>query len=218
MARQLEKATITVLRGKRANETIRVLFNPKEYSFDLNNSYDEKKLPGLASPVLRFVNGDLKTLSMDLFFDTWTDGSRADVSKLTNSVANIMSIDSEIHEPSDVRFTWGKFSFKAHITAISQKFTMFNGDGTPVRATLSVTFKEYRGVAEQFTIIKPNSADKTKSRVLLEGDALWRIAEREYGDASEWRRIARANRINDPQDLRPGTAVVVPPMEENDGL
>lgn len=217
MTQKLEKATIKILRGRRAGEMIDVLFNPTEYSHEISNTYDEKKLPGLRNPVLRFVNGDLQTLSMDLFFDTWTDGSRQDVSRITKRISNILQIDSQIHEPSEVEFSWGALIFKAYIVSISQRFTMFNADGTPVRATLSVTFKQFEGIKEQLQKSKLNSADKTKTRVLTADDSLWALAEREYGDASQWRLIARANRISNPLQIDNGTVLILPPLDEVNG-
>jgi nucleoid-associated protein YgaU len=44
-----------------------------------------------------------------------------------------------------------------------------------------------------------------------EGDRLDWIAYREYNDASEWRKIAEANRITNPLALQPGMVLVIPP-------
>ena len=52
-------------------------------------------------------------------------------------------LDRDLHAPPPVRFLWGPLRFDAVIEKLSQKFTLFRPDGTPARATLSVTFKEY---------------------------------------------------------------------------
>lgn len=48
------------------------------------------------------------------------------------------------------------------------------------------------------------------------GDSLSAIAKREYGDASEWRRIFEANRdqIKDPDLIHPGQELKIPPRQE----
>ncbi len=217
MAQQLEKATIKILEGRKANESIEVLFNPAEYSHEISNNYEEKKLPGLNNPVLKFVNGELQTVSMELFFDTWTDGGGEDVSELTNNFAELLSIDADLHAPPKVEFSWGSFSFKAVIVSLSQRFTMFNAGGEPVRATLNVSFKQYQPLREQLENPRRNSADKTKRRVLTSDSNLWLMAAREYGHPREWRRIARKNRVANPRLLEPGTVLAVPPLEKNDG-
>ena len=54
-----------------------------------------------------------------------------------------------------------------------------------------------------------------KPKILLveAGDTLWSIAAKEYGRSDLWRRIADANKINNPRMLKPGTKLVIPPLE-----
>jgi nucleoid-associated protein YgaU len=49
---------------------------------------------------------------------------------------------------------------------------------------------------------------------VLEGDSLWKIAEREYKDGTKWRIIYTANktRMKSESDLRPGQKLVIPPL------
>lgn len=48
-----------------------VLFNPNRYSLEKSNQIAEVGIPGLGSPILQFVRGNARTLSMELFFDTY---------------------------------------------------------------------------------------------------------------------------------------------------
>jgi hypothetical protein len=217
MPQQLEKATIKILAGRRANTELKVLFNPAEYTHDISNNFQETALPGLANPILQFVNGESQSLSMDLFFDTWTDGGGRDVTELTQAFADTLSIDAQLHAPSPVEFIWGSFTFKAVVVSLSQQFTMFASDGKPVRATLKVTFKQYRPLSEQLEAPRRNSADKTKRRTLTADDSLWAMAAREYDHPREWRRIARANGIANPRLVPAGANLVLPPLERDDG-
>ena len=45
-----------------------------------------------------------------------------------------------------------------------------------------------------------------------EGDSLWRIAARDdvYGDGAQWERIAEANNIDSPSDLKIGQILRIP--------
>lgn len=53
---------------------------------------------------------------------------------------------------------------------------------------------------------------------VLEGDSLWVIAKREYGDGTRWRILWDANRdrMKDKDDLRPGQKLIVPPLPDED--
>lgn len=48
------------------------------------------------------------------------------------------------------------------------------------------------------------------------GDTLSHIAQRYYGNASDWRRIYEANRgtIKDPDLIHPGQEITIPPANE----
>ena len=214
MPQELAKAKIQALEGEHKGKPVEVLFNPTEYSLDLSNTFQASSPPGLNNPILQFVNGNSAALTMDLFFDTWTDGGRGDVTLLTERIAALLRIDGSTHAPPRVEFRWGMIAFKAVIEKLSQRFTMFLSDGTPVRATLNVTFKQYRPLAEQLIDPRRNSPDKTKRRVVTADDSIWLLADREYGDPREWRVIARRNGIDDPRAIRPGAVLVVPPLDE----
>lgn len=214
MARELAKALVKILDGRSKGREVEVTFNPTEYSVEYSSSYQETAPPGLSNPILQFVNGGAQSLSMDLLFDTYTDGGGSDVSVLTRGFTDLLSIDGEVHAPPRVEFSWGVFAFRAVVEKISQRFTMFLSDGTPVRATLTVNFKQYRTVAEQLEDPRRNSADKTKQRLFKAGDSLWSMAAREYGQVKYWRLIARANGIEDVRAVQPGTLLVLKPLED----
>ncbi|MCG6986325.1 MAG: hypothetical protein LJE61_14125 [Thiocapsa sp.] len=221
MATPLVKAIVKILEGRNKNQELTVHFNPTEYAVEYGASFQETPVPGLSNPILQFVNGTAEVLTMDLLFDTYTDGGGRDVSDDTRQFTDMLTIDADTHAPPRVEFKWGVFAFRAVVEKISQRFTMFLGDGTPVRANLSVTFKQYRTIAEQLESPRRNSADKTKQRVLgkVEGFrptavTLWQLSAQEYGEARFWRQIAKYNRVEDPRTLKPGDVVLVPPLEE----
>lgn len=224
--KNLKTAYIRPINGKLKDQIIEVLFNPAEYSIEKGNTFQSTSLPGLATPVTQFVTGNADTLTMELYFDTYAKSSRhgtvtqrEDVRNYTRKIANLMEIDPDLHAPPLCEFIWGPpigtpegFQFKGIIEKVSQKFTYFLDDGTPVRATLNVTFKEYKTVQEQLEQIPLESADRTKLREFKEGDALWLFAHHEYGDPELWRVIADRNSLENPRIIAPGTELELPPL------
>ncbi len=224
--KNLKTAFIRPINGTRKNQQIEVLFNPAEYSIEKGNTFQSTALPGMGTPVTQFVAGNADSLTMELYFDTYTKSSRhgtvtqrEDVRNYTRRIANLMEIDSQLHAPPIVEFTWGPpigtpegIQFTGIIEKVSQKFTYFLDDGTPVRATLSVTFKEYKTVQQQLEEMARQSTDRTKHREVREGDALWLYASEEYNDPDQWRVIADRNRLENPRILVPGTALELPPL------
>ncbi len=221
----LERAYLT--RQDDTSVKIPCLFNPKEFSVEKSNQFAEVNIPGLPSPVLQFVRGNARTISMDLFFDTYEDGvdvrtytdqitgwdAGSMLSKLPDGKKGLMDIDSDLHAPPVCLFIWGAYIFPCIIERVSKRFTMFLPEGIPVRATLSVSLKEYKEVEIQVKEIATLSADLTKRWVVTQGDALWLISAREYGDPDDWRLIAEANGIDNPRILNPGQDLSVPVKE-----
>jgi nucleoid-associated protein YgaU len=198
-----------------------VQFNPTDYTRVKGAQIAEINIPGIDSPILQFVRGQNEKLTLDLFFDTTAQGMvdpAVDVQTLTAPFYQLVKIQPTTHAPPRLRFTWGQsLSFKAIVESISQKFTLFSPGGTALRATLSVTFREYKTLDEQIAEMKLQSADHSKSTVIRRGDTLSGIAAKTYGDPTRWREIADApeNKVAaaDPLHLVPGATLTIPPLD-----
>jgi nucleoid-associated protein YgaU len=59
-----------------------------------------------------------------------------------------------------------------------------------------------------------HSADVPRTRRVTRTDTLHSIAAQEYGDPALWREIARANRLVNPQRIRPGDVLVIPRLRD----
>jgi Contractile injection system tube protein/LysM domain len=203
----LEKATITNVDN---SESFQVLFNPSEYVLKKETPWAEQRVLGLDAPAASFTTGNRMELSMELFFDTFEE--KSDVRVHTEKVETLLMVNADTHRPPLILFNWGNFQFKGVMEKLKQRYVMFLEDGTPVRAVLNVTIKEYTTTFEQLQRQPRQSADRAKRRIVRRGDTLSLIAYREYNDASLWRKIADYNRIQDPLDLEPGTELVIPPI------
>ena len=192
------------------NDTMDVLFNPKEYSIQKSVQWEPHKSPGLDTPEQEFTSGNPSVLSVELFFDTYED--KADVTKVTTKVYNLALVDPNKHRPPLVRFDWGPTMFKGVVESLTLRYTMFLPDGTPCRATANLSIKEAQTAKEQLEKNPRNSPDHTKRRTVKNGETLALIAHEEYDDPAEWRRIADANGIADPKDLPPGMVLTLPPI------
>jgi nucleoid-associated protein YgaU len=207
-------------RGPNLPAVIPVQFNPPEYTIAKASQIAEIAIPGIDAPILQFVRGQTRTLALELFFDTTRLGSSesrvVDVRLLTDSVAALGRMQPNTHAPPRITFIWGLgLSFRAIVDNVQQKFTLFNAAGIPVRATLTVSFKEYKTLEEQLQSLNLQSADHSKRRVVRRRDTLARIAFEEYGDATKWRAIADENRelLTSLRQLEPGMELAIPAID-----
>jgi len=217
----LKKEKAYLVRKDDSSEKVDFLFNPAELTVERTNQFTEVNIPGLPSSVFQFVKGGARTIALDIFFDTYEENK--DVRTFTDRITGwesetkkakgLMDIDSELHAPPSCLFIWGSFIFPCIIERATKKFTLFLSDGTPVRATLNITLKEYKEFKTQVKELSLQSADRTKTRQVKQGDSLWFIAAKEYGNPALWRHIADANCIDNPRVLKPGMELIIPPLE-----
>lgn len=211
----LEKAEIT---NTFTGERFKVLFNPGEYTINKDNNFAQVAVPGLRSPLLQFVHGNMRTLEMELFFDTYDTPKlpKRDVREETNKIVRLLDIDPERHAPPVLLFVWGDLRFTCVLARASQRFTMFAEDGRPVRARLTVTFNEFTNADREAKEIKRSTADFTKLHIVAQGETLSSIAEQLYRNPALWRPIAIVNEVDNPRKLPVGLRLRVPPLPFRD--
>lgn len=228
----VEKMRITNLDKK---ETINVLYNPQSYVRQKDVNYRPIAILSADAPIVQYHSGGMEMLSFELFFDSVSAGSEVggtmvdrlkfagnsllptiaggiDVRDYTKKIMDLMYIDSDLHRPPELKVEWASLQFKGFLARCSQRFVRFDEQGQPVRAILACTFIEHRENKKLFVANPLNSPDTTKYHTVREGDSLWSLAAKEYGDAGQWRAIAEANGIPNPRRLRTGETLVVPAL------
>ena len=196
--------------------SVSCMFNPFEYTVTKANSFKEKPSNDADAPQSEFTAAGPQTLKLSLTFDTFESG--LDVSEETRKLWQLMQVKTNRKSgqgkkvpPPQVAFEWGVFRFVAYITNMSQRFTLFGNDGTPLRAKVEATFTQYRDL-EDYGPQNPTSGGGPYESIwrVTTGDRLDTIAAQVYGDANKWRQIAQHNRISNPLTLRPGQQLRLP--------
>jgi len=201
---------------KSGGVSVDCMFNPYEYSVSKQNTYEQTSKNKSSVPQVEFKSAGPQTLHLTLLFDTYEKGE--DVSLITNQLWKLM--ESKTREegntnkkipPPEVAFEWGVFRFVAVITQMTQNFTLFKSDGTPVRSSVDITFTQHTDL-EDYPNQNPTSGAGAPRRIwrVIAGDRLDTIAFQVYGDATHWRRIANHNQIVDPFHLKAGQQLMIP--------
>lgn len=213
--------------------TYPIQFNPKELAFEKQAQFAEIAIPGLDAPLQQFVRGQAEKLTLELFCDTTDDGMGPDarsVTEETDKFYQLVKIIPTLHAPPVVTFVWNqKFpgdsldeafgnqrrnSFTGVTESVRQKFTLFSSSGIPLRANVTLVLREYKQIEEQLHQLNLSSPDRTHSHVVKIGETLSSIASVHYQMPGEWRRIARANGIEDPRRLSAGQVLRIPAILE----
>ena len=197
-------------------------FNPKEYSISKSATWNRptnKSAKSASKP--EFGGVQPQSVAMELFFDDWED-SEADLVKDINQLLEWLkptpdSINKKKPQPQILQFRWGSngslAKFKGFLKSVSVKYTMFKGNGKPVRATAQITLEEVPDDPQKTNPTSGAIAGR-RTHVVTSGDSLHSIAHEEYGDPSLWRALAQFNGIDDPLRLTPGARLMLPSSDE----
>jgi hypothetical protein len=208
-------------------QIVSVMYNPEEMKLEQGNNFAEIGIPGLERSPVQYVRGRARTLSMELFFDSYESGQ--DVRVHTARIVRLLQKRPETQAPPVLIFVMGGFTFRSVLVDAGQRFTMFRSDGMPVRCYLSIRLQEYVSVSVDIerglfigsptvsaaanTVVSVARSLVTGGTVHVSGlgETLHGLAAALLGDPTRWRDIAEANNVEDPFNLPVGTRLMIPP-------
>lgn len=225
---ELEKARLipvdaesgsTIMRG--AIRPITLMFNPAKIKWTNFVRWTRRPDPGSDSASKTFGSSEGRKLTLNnLWFDTFESRQNVRQTHIDALEALGQRDHQGDHAAPMVKFVWGNFTNPVDtynmplfvLESLDVEYTMFLNDGTPVRASVSLTLREAQPPGEQQGLRGNQSPDHAKLVTIRRGETLQTIANDEYDDPGEWRRIADANNIDDPMNISPGTKLLIPPI------
>lgn len=149
--------------------TVSAQFNPKELQVERTIPWNPHGKPNTSDIQLEFAGAQGRTVSVELFFDAveMQNGSPATLAASIASLEKMASVrkpgspkDDELR-PHHVAVVWGNVvSFQCVIEQLTTKYTMFDGGGNPLRATVTVKLKEATRLSMSANA-KPASASRS---------------------------------------------------------
>ncbi len=199
---------------------VKCQFNPSSLTITKSLDWEGKKSPNFNSPYLKFAGGDSAEYSLSLFFDSYSENPPKDVRVYTNQLlalslrgAGYSMFLLPYASPPTVKLVWGKITlFSAVVKKVNVTFTMFDPNGTPIRAKADVDFIQNEFLGDDVIPAQnPTSrTDSRKTRIVNSSQRLDQIAFEEYGDSRYWRTLAEANALDNPFQLMDGQIIVIP--------
>ncbi|MBN1177974.1 MAG: LysM peptidoglycan-binding domain-containing protein [Anaerolineae bacterium] len=195
-------------------------FNPAELKISKSVKWEAGKIPPARNaPDLKFGGGESAKFDLKFLFDTSQVGliGTRDVRTYTQELLRLVMVHGPIddrEEPPCVKFQWGTFVlFLAVVEKVDVTYTLFDPDGTPIRAEATVSLVQQDKTDDFPGSMNPTTrTEARKTRMVRQGERLDVIAYQEYGSAAYWRHLAEANGLSDPRALQPGQILSIPPL------
>ncbi|ULT44666.1 hypothetical protein KRR40_15875 [Niabella defluvii] len=113
----------------------------------------------------------------------------------------------DAHEPPFVKLTWALETFRCRLQSLNITYKLFKPDGTPLRALIKCSFKEYIPDNENAAVTLATSPDLTHIRIAKQGDSLPLMCYTIYGDESLYLEVARVNNLTNFRKLEDGQRI-----------
>jgi len=196
---------------KSATKSFVTQINPESILLSKNVNLKSEKVPGNDSQALKYNQHEPGKLSFKITLDN--SGVLENSNAINESVSllekNIYNLNSESHEPSYVKITWGSFIFKGRATSLKYNYKLFSSDGEPIRVEIDMDFEESENVVKS----SKNSPDVSRTIMIKVGDTIPLICAEIYGDASFCYEVAAFNQLSNFRMVKVGSTVYFPPLK-----
>jgi hypothetical protein len=202
-------------------DTFTALLNPENYSQKYQVKYAEEQSSGTSGMQLKFDKIEPQTMEFEFLFDQ--TGALAGTEPSENGVedniesfkALTLGYDGNIHRTRYLKLVWGTLLFKCCLENLNVTYKLFKPDGTPLRATVTASFKEFKEDERRVAEENSNSPDLTHLRTVKDGDYLPIMVHNIYGDKKYYMQVARFNELTSFRNIEAGQSITLPPLSKS---
>lgn len=205
-----------------------VQFNPETYTDTTEYKYGPDEQPqGAVGAEAKFLGINPKKFTFELMLDGTGVSPAPPPAGALDAIAPStgLSVIAQIelfkltvgfhgseHRPHFLMLVWGRLVVMTVIESYAIAYKLFTPAGLPLRATISVTFREHtpKGLGELMKNLA--SPDINHAHQVREGEHLSKIVYDVYKDPAYSVAIAAANGLDTIRTLRPGSALYLPPL------
>lgn len=205
---------------KHDREGLTLSINPESLNLEKGIAYQEDKRLGATSGSNTFERYLPEKLSFSFTVDA--TGVAENVEDTDNAYTKIKEIEDilyayneEGHRPSYLVIAYGEILFKGQIASMKVDYTLFNNEGIPLRATVSLSHIGFRGSEEDKKKYSKLSPDMSRLIVLKENDTLANLCHLIYGDSRLVGEVARFNNLNGFREIPVGAELLFPPLKKS---
>jgi hypothetical protein len=195
-----------------------MMMNPDSIKWQRSLEYFTEQGQGDNAPAQKYKSTPSEVLSFDIVIDCTgiVNAQRTNMKTEIDALkAIIFEYDGNIHRPNFVKIRWGKeIDFQGVLTSFGTSYTLFNQDGNPLRAKISLSFNKYISALTAKKLNAEQSPDMTHRVTVQEGVALPQLCYNIWKDDSFYIQVARYNGLNKFRDLKGIQRLIFPPIHQ----
>ncbi len=189
-------------------------FNPETFALTNEVNYGPEEPPhGADGDEAKFRSIDPRKFNFELLLDgTGASGEKREVLAQIELFKVTVGFHGKIHRPRFLVLNWGTFIFTCVLESFTITYKLFRPDGTPLRASLSASFKEHKPTALRQLLENVSSPDVAHAHAVKAGEHLPLITHRVYKDSRYYMEVARTNGLHTVRHVKPGTTLNLHPL------
>lgn len=195
--RIIPKLTVNVYETKKKELKglkIETQINPSSYTMSEGSS--SKKQATLTGEKKQSGNDQLRKLSMTIDINSYGEGNYG-IKHRVREFSMLKGL-SKIKEPYICKLSWSSLVFWCNLDSYSVTYTMFDTDGTPVRARMDLSFDEYIDDTED----PAGAGDSSEEdKTVKDGERMDTVG------GTSWKSVAQKNNIDNPRKLGAGQSI-----------
>ena len=220
------------------SKTFEVQINPEQITRNFSIKYKEPNAPGTNGSEFQFEKVNPEELELRFILDGTGAVLQNDKPSpdMLNNLSNLVPVEAltayvplkiaqlqsavydfsdEKHRTPFLMVQYGKLVFMGLLMNMSVNYNLFNPSGIPIRAEITLNLKAHTPFKDSAALLSLLSPDLTRHHLVIGGENILRICEEVYEDETYYLEVAKANGLTNFRNLKPGTHLILPPIDKS---
>ncbi|TND09738.1 MAG: hypothetical protein FD123_862 [Bacteroidetes bacterium] len=226
---QLEKLTIQIKGAAKddASKRFTVMFNPLTFAQKMEIEQADVQGTGSTGSAKKYLRIKPVDFSFEFILDGTGTAADAPAEGIVSEINKLLTIcyhlEGKEHKPNTVEILWGKLKspgkgdrvMEAVFKSVDVNYTLFQPDGTPIRAKIVAVFSENIPLLTQEQLDDKQSPDLTRFMQVKTGSKFPLMVNSEYKTQKHCISIARINKLDSMRRLAEGKYLRMPPYDKS---
>jgi len=215
-----------------------VQINPEQITRNFSIKYKEPSTPGTNGSEFQFEKVNAEELELKFILDGTgavlqsdkpspdmlgnllnelpAEAKIAYVSlKIAQLQATVYDFSDEKHRTPFVLVEYGKLIFMGLLMDMGVSYNLFSPSGIPIRAEITLHLKSHTPFKDSAAVLSLLSPDLTRDHLVIGRENILRICHDAYEDEKYYIEVAKANGLTNFRKLKPGTHLILPPIDKS---
>lgn len=194
-----------------------VNINPESYTHNHSVEFsNSKSLAEGEGNAPKFNSMGLETVDFTMYLDgTGIAGKKKSVKSQVEGFKKVAyKYNGKSHRTNYLKLSWGSLLFYCNLTKLSLNYTMFSGNGDPLRAKADVSFSGFTSAKLMAAKANKQSPDMSHLKKMKVTDTIPLYCDEIYDQGDLYIEVAKANDLDTFRSVKVGRSIIFPQLNQ----